>query len=644
MELPANSNLSNVLGALNTSLLIQTQRLNLVAEKSIITSSNTTTDVTQISETNTFSGSQDLIEDQMREQTATLMSILSINEDMFDFFRQSKSKEERKKRQESVSDEDEDDSGSENNKKMFDGLRSAIANLSGSLSSKGGGGIFDKLKMAGIAALLMTYGDEFVEEFARTVFGEESAQAVRSFADKYLSGEAIATTALGFFLGGFKGGFLGFVFSNLRILTEEAIEGMGLNDVLGEDGTKAVSIALAGIATAMLTKTGRSIALAIAKAAIRLPSVIPTTPTPTPTPGTAPDSDKDKNKSNRAPRRRGRFGTIAKLATGAAAALGIGTAASAVADTTSGSPPARQNPTNEGPGRAPLSNAQRQQVSQMSDADLEKQGVRRETSQVGRRGSSVRYRDTSTGKFISQADVATRSKSQTISEAARRFPRFGMLAKALGPLGFAVALADIASILMDNEMDAKQKQIALTRSVGSILGGAGGAAAGAALGTLIAPGPGTLIGGALFGIGGALLGDKIAAEVAPWLFGERVDDSQILKMAEDQMNPPSPTSGMSSLGSSSTQYNGPVRAPIQPSSIAPAETKLQMLEQGAIQYAMGGAGGSGSTPINTNINNGGNVTNTNVGGASNITYNIMSRPDRALAGNVPISPTAGSFG
>ena len=635
MELSTNSNLSNVLGALNTSLLIQTQRLNLVAEKSIITSSNTTTDVTNISESVGMSGSQGIIESQMREQSTTLMNILNVNESMLDFFKENRTEDERTRRQESVSDEDDSEkSGSENNKKMFEGLRKAIGNLS--LPSKGG--IFDKLKMAGLAALVMSFADDFVEGFARTVFGEEAAQKVRDFADKYLNTEAIAATALGVFLGGVKGGFLAFTFTALRKLAVEAIEGLGLDDVLGESGTQAVAVTLAGIATAMLTKTGRTVMRAIANAAIKLPTVIPGVPPTRPPTQTPTPANTDQR--SRAPRRRGRLGTIARLATGVAAAVGIGATASSASDVAPESTPARQNPVNEGPGRAPVSAAQRQQVSQMSEADLEKQGVRRETRQVGRRGSSVRYRDTSTGRFVSQADVATRSGAANVNEAARRFPRFGMLSRILAPLGFAVALADIASILMNEEMDVKQKQIALTKSIGSILGGAGGAAAGAAIGTLVMPGPGTLIGGALLGIGGSLLGEEIASQVAPWLFGEKVDDSKVVKMVDDQMNQPSTAS--STTSATSTQYNGPVRAPIQPSIAASTETKMNMLEQGAIEYAMGS--GSSVTPINTNINNGGNVTNNNVGGASNITYNIISRPDRALAGNVPISPTAGSFG
>lgn len=59
---------------------------------------------------------------------------------------------------------------------------------------------------------------------------------------------------------------------------------------------------------------------------------------------------------------------------------------------------------------------------------------------------------------------------------------------------------------------------------GSVGGGWAGAKAGAALGTYVYPGPGTIIGAVLGGLGGGIIGDKAAEEGGEFIIKKITDN------------------------------------------------------------------------------------------------------------------------
>ncbi|MCL9783673.1 phage tail tape measure protein [Vibrio sp. S4M6] len=113
----------------------------------------------------------------------------------------------------------------------------------------------------------------------------------------------------------------------------------------------------------------------------------------------------------------------------------------------------------------------------------------------------------------------------TFSSLAEMAPSTGMLAgagsiagKLVRPLG--VVAGSIGLVNAINNGNASD----IGGTAGDLVGGMGGAAAGAALGSMILPGIGTVVGGLLGGIGGSSAGDWIGTQIGGW-FGSNKTDS-----------------------------------------------------------------------------------------------------------------------
>ncbi|MBC7462204.1 MAG: hypothetical protein H7287_12655, partial [Thermoleophilia bacterium] len=100
----------------------------------------------------------------------------------------------------------------------------------------------------------------------------------------------------------------------------------------------------------------------------------------------------------------------------------------------------------------------------------------------------------------------------------------GFLGKALGPISIAVTAAfgvwEISNTVKAEGGFGKESAKKTGEVSGSLAGGIGGAAGGAALGTLLLPGPGTLIGGIIGGIIGSTGGGMLGS-----LFGGGIHDA-----------------------------------------------------------------------------------------------------------------------
>ena len=126
-------------------------------------------------------------------------------------------------------------------------------------------------------------------------------------------------------------------------------------------------------------------------------------------------------------------------------------------------------------------------------------------------------------------------------KAASKFPKMAKFLK-FGPIGALLAGYDIYSIL-SQPGTVEEKVASLSGVLAAVLGGGGGAALGAAMGSVF-PGPGTLIGGILGGGIGYFAGGSVGKGLAQYLLGQKVD-----AMPFDSLNDMLNGTGANSFGS-----------------------------------------------------------------------------------------------
>jgi len=409
-------------------------------------------------------GSLQTLSNDLKHLSTILFDILDINTEQLNLGLAQLSDAERAERFRSVTDENlPKDDGDDKKPSVKDILK------------KGG----KQLGIAGMVMASIPLIAGFIEGVIDEIFGEESALAenLQSVFDSLVSPEALLGAGVGFLIGGPMGAIIGMIFGAATDYISDKLKEFGVP----EDIANGLGLAFTAIVAAIAFKLK---ALTKIMGARMLKSAGANT-----------------------------AANISK-----AGATGANVAANAAAGTATqakkGLPAPKAPPILPKPVAGAAGN--------LSDADLEKEGI---TKSVNKKGVT-QYRDAS-GKFVGKEKLAELDNKGAIAKAAQRFPRIGVLAKVLGPIGALASVASIAYILTNDELSDEEKKIQVTKAVGGIVGGVGGAAAGAAIGTVLFPGVGTVIGGVLAGIGGGLAGDAIAGEIAPWIFGEGVDESKI---------------------------------------------------------------------------------------------------------------------
>lgn len=132
------------------------------------------------------------------------------------------------------------------------------------------------------------------------------------------------------------------------------------------------------------------------------------------------------------------------------------------------------------------------------------------------------------------------------------------LGRFLGPLNLALGAYDIYNTVTDDELDAREKTIGVSETVGGMGGAAAGAAAGAAIGSVV-PVVGTAIGGIAGGLlgyfGGSWLGETAGEAIA----GDGVEDNLVPEY--DAMG--NPTGGYIEAVPSTPPETEPTTPPIE---------------------------------------------------------------------------------
>lgn len=100
------------------------------------------------------------------------------------------------------------------------------------------------------------------------------------------------------------------------------------------------------------------------------------------------------------------------------------------------------------------------------------------------------------------------------------------LGRLAGPLNLAIGAYDIYSTLADEELDAREKTIGVSETVGGMGGAAAGAAAGAAVGSVV-PIVGTAIGGIAGGLLGYFGGSWLGGEAGEAIAGDGIEDGTV---------------------------------------------------------------------------------------------------------------------
>jgi len=131
----------------------------------------------------------------------------------------------------------------------------------------------------------------------------------------------------------------------------------------------------------------------------------------------------------------------------------------------------------------------------------------------------------------------------------KAFPRLGMAAKLVPGLGAIIGAGQGLAILMDKSMSKNDKIKAFGGLLGQGLGAAGFGALGAAVGTAVFPGIGTIGGGLLGGVLGAFAGESMGRKAATFLLGEETEEEKSAKFLEGKKS----MSGGPPASSGSTQ-------------------------------------------------------------------------------------------
>ena len=604
------------LTAMSNSMELQSASLSNVLEGELIRADADFDDAIEPSQ-DAFSmmgNALSIIENEMMTQTQLLSSILAVNQESLNIRKKEITKENRSERLGSVSGENqESDDKKSGDKSGFAKMMAALGKERVSLK-KG-------LLLAAAIPLIKGAIQGLVDSF----FGEESSKQVKDALDSVFDFETIATTSLGTLLFGLKGGLMGLIFSKVRQGVEAAAEKLGASPEVAD----AISIAVAGIAAAMVTKAGRNAVKSIFNAATR--ALGPA--------GAA-------------------AGTAAAQTAARSAAAGAGAgAATGASETAAEADKPKPRPTAE----------MKERIANLTDEELDQQGMKRD--KAGR----VQYK---TGGIVNKADLVEKLQEADIEKAKVKFPGFGPIAKVLGPIGYGFAVYEMATILNDDTLSRDEKSRALSGLAGGILGGVGGAAAGAALGTLVGGPIGTFIGGVGLGIAGAFAGDYLGEQVANYALGDPVDpppdELQALAEAElgNQQSSSVPsgqsrrerraqsvaksTAQTASVAPESTDTTSgsiaPVTADMSPSQVAEAQltapnallasadAELAMIEKAImVQFGTSPSGGSVNVPF---FNNGGNTVNNMGGNNSSTTINVFEDAKQALSNAVPIPMSA----
>jgi len=603
------------LTAMSNSMELQSASLSNVLEGELIRADADFDDAIEPSQ-DAFSmmgNALSIIEDEMMTQTQLLSGILSVNQESLDIRKNEIANQARSERFGSVTDENqESDTEGDDDKSAFAKMMASLGKER--VSMKKG------LLLAAALPLLKGAIQGLVDSF----FGEESAKKVEGMLDSVFDFETLATTSLGTLLFGVKGGLMGLIFSKVRQATEDALDKL---DFFPPEVNDAIALAMGGIAAAMVTKSGRNVVRRIFNAGTRMLG-------PTGAAATTAASQ-----------------TAARSAATAAAGTGAGASAADEADKPKPRPTADM----------------KERIANLTDEELDQQGMKRD--KAGR----VQYK---TGGIVNQADLVEKLQEADIEKAKVKFPGFGPIAKVLGPIGYGIAVYEMATILNDDTLSRDEKARALSGLAGGILGGVGGAAAGAALGTLVGGPVGTFIGGVGLGIAGAFAGDYLGEQVANYALGEPVDpppdELQALAEAElgNQQSSSVPsgqrrrerraqsvarsTAQTAAVAPESTDMTSgsiaPVTADVSPSEVAEAqlstpnalqasaEAELAMIEKAImVQFGTSPSGGNVNVPL---FNNGGNTVNNMGGNSSSTTINVFEDAKQALSNAVPIPMSA----
>ena len=126
-----------------------------------------------------------------------------------------------------------------------------------------------------------------------------------------------------------------------------------------------------------------------------------------------------------------------------------------------------------------------------------------------------------------------------------------MAAKLVPGLGAIIGAGQGLAILMDKSMSKNDKIKAFGGLLGQGLGAAGFGALGAAVGTAVFPGIGTIGGGLLGGVLGAFAGESMGRKAATFLLGEETEEEKSAKFLEGKKSmsggPPASSGSTKSL-------------------------------------------------------------------------------------------------
>ena len=147
--------------------------------------------------------------------------------------------------------------------------------------------------------------------------------------------------------------------------------------------------------------------------------------------------------------------------------------------------------------------------------------TRFEKKQLGKQGLAVNKAGQITDKSGKKLDMRKKANKTKLDAAMKKFPNYGKVAKIagkMGPIGKILTGAFLVNELLSGKSPAE-----LAPQIGGLFGGlamAGlGGTAGAAIGTMIFPGIGTVGGGILGGILGGLGGDMIGTALTEYMLG-----------------------------------------------------------------------------------------------------------------------------